>query len=281
MLTKEFLETYSLYKKVKFEVLYYQQYLVHIKTPAINMECNNCKSMQTFNIANDIWELRADNRYSAQDVEFWNKPIRCVYLCSACNSYYYFFFVQFLLTGKSTRGKTTRYKGYYWKIGQTPSWEIDIDRNLEKSLGVDVDLYKKGLVCESQSYGIGSYAYFRRITENIIDELLNSIVDLLDQDDKAQYQKALEKVKNTRITEEKIELVQDLLPSALQPDGYNPLKALHSSLSEGIHSKTDEECLELAETIKAILVYLLEEIRSRSDKAKIFSEKMKKLLGKK
>lgn len=281
MITKQFLETYPLYKKAEIEIPYYSTYLDDVTTPAINMNCSKCKSMQTFNISNQIWELRAGSQQSAQRVEIWNIPIRCVYVCSACNTFSYYFYIQFFQTGTVKKKDTTFYKGYYKKIGQSPSWEIDIDKNLEKALGDDAELYKKGLVCESQSYGIGSYAYFRRITENVIDELLNSIADLLDEEDKEQYKAALEKVKKTRVTEEKIELVQDLLPSSLQPDGYNPLKALHSALSDGIHNRTDEECLDLAETIKAILTYLLEEIRSRSDKAKNFSEKMKKLLGKK
>lgn len=281
MITKQFLESYPLYRKSNFDTPYYSTYLDNISTPAINLECKHCKSTQTFNIANFIWELRADNQTAAKRIDIWNVPIRLVYTCSACKAYSYYFFVQFFQTGTLKKQDTTYYKGFYRKIGQTPAWEIEIDKNLEKALGDDAELYKKGLVCESQSYGIGSYAYFRRITENIIDDLLNSITDLLDKEDKSQYQQALEKVKKTKVTEKKIELVQDLLPPSLQPDGYNPLKALHAALSDGIHNKTDEECLELAETIKSILIYLLEEIRSRSDKAKNFSEKMKKLLRKK
>ncbi|MCB9801655.1 MAG: hypothetical protein H6774_01055 [Pseudomonadales bacterium] len=280
IITKQFLESYPLYKKLLLELPYHADSITDIGQPAINMYCKVCKSVQTFNNNNNYWEVHASNQSTARNTDVWGSTFRVKYICSSCNSYEFKFFLEFIKTGKS-KSDENNYIGYVWKIGQTPPWEIDIDQNLAKALSEDAGLYKKGLVCESQSYGIGSYAYFRRITENVIDELLNSITDLLDEEDKARYQAALEKVKKTRVTEEKIELVQDLLPSSLQPDGFNPLKALHSALSDGIHDKTDEECLDLAETIKAILTYLLEEIRSRSDKAKNFSDKMKKLLGKK
>lgn len=278
MVTKQFLETYQLYRKLPLIKAYNEDSFTYINSPAINMFCSTCNSFQTFNMDNEYWENYANNEFAARGTDVWGKTVRAVYKCSACNKIGYTFFLEFIVTKISEDGRT--YKGYVWKVGQTPAWEIDIDRNLERSLGVDAHLYKKGLVCESQSYGIGAYAYFRRITENVIDELLDSIITLIDSKEKQIYEKALEAVKKTKVTEEKIELVQDLLPISLQPNGFNPLKSLHSALSEGLHNKTDEECLELADTIKTILVYLLEEIRSRNDKARVFTTKMKLLLTK-
>ena len=120
--------------------------------------------------------------------------------------------------------------------------------------------------------------------EYIITPLLLETVkriNRIDEGDRKEYAEALEKVKKAKVTEDKIELVQDLLPASLKPDGINPLKSLHSALSDGLHNKTDDECLELADSIKTILTFLLEEIRSRNEKSKTFTEKMKKLLGQK
>ena len=39
-----------------------------------------------------------------------------------------------------------------------------------------------------------------------------------------------------------------------------PLTLLHPALSEGIHAKTDEECLELATSIRVVLIELAERI---------------------
>lgn len=284
MITKQFLETYPLLRKysVVFDKLSHSQWgtkgaMSNLSKPALNLFCKNCQGLQTFNMENDFEHFSVDSPIRHSPV---NKIFEMRYLCASCGQYRYTFYVEFGID-KTPKEDARTFSGWIRKIGQLPPWEIDIDRNLERALGDDKELYKKGLVCESQSYGIGSYAYFRRITENIIDELLNSISDLIDEKDKKQYEQALEKVKKTRVTEEKIELVQDLLPLSLQPNGLNPLKSLHSALSDGIHNKTDEECLELADTIKIVLTYLLEEIKNRRNRAKQFSEKMKKLLKQK
>lgn len=284
MITKQFLETYPLLRKypVTFDKLSYSQWgtkgaICNLPKPALNLFCKKCQSMQTFNMENDYehFTVQSVNRESPV-----GKIFEMRYLCASCNDFRYIFYIEFCID-KEPDEDSRNFPGWVRKIGQFPPWEIDIDKNLEKDLGKDAGLYKKGLICESQSYGIGSYSYFRRVTSNIIDELLNSISDLIDEKVKKQYEQALEKVKKTRVTEEKIELVQDLLPLSLQPNGVNPLKSLHSALSDGIHNKSDEECLELADTIKTVLTYLLEEIKNRGDRAKQFSDKMKKLLEQK
>lgn len=284
MITKQFIETYPLLRKypVMFDKVFHGMYGVsrgtigNLSKPPINLLCKNCSNIQTFNMENDYEHFSVD---SLRDSPV-GKIFEMRYLCASCKNYRYIFYIEFGIDKQPNKDSQT-FSGWIRKIGQFPPWEIDIDRNLEKALGKDTELYKKGLVSESQSYGIGSYAYFRRTTENIIDELLDSIITLIEDEEKEKYKEALGKVKKTRVTEEKIELVQDLLPTSLQPNGINPLKSLHSALSDGIHNKTDDECLELADTIKTILVYLLEQIRSRNEKTKQFTEKMKILLDKK
>lgn len=168
-----------------------------------------------------------------------------------------------------------------YKIGQYPEWEIKMDSNLEKTLGKHAGTFRKGLVCESQGYGIGAFSYYRRITEEIIDELLDSISDLIEEENKEKYLEALAKTKTTRVTQEKIDLVKDLLPSILKPSGMNPLGVLHSELSEGLHAATDESCLENANHIKTILTFLINQILKSKESAKEFTTSMKSLLDKK
>jgi hypothetical protein len=141
--------------------------------------------------------------------------------------------------------------------------------------------FRKGLVCESQGYGIGAFSYYRRITEEIIDELLDSITDLVEEANKVEYKIALEKTKQTRVTQDKIDLVKGLIPSILKPNGMNPLGVLHSELSEGLHAATDQACLENASHIKSILIFLINQIIQSKESAKGFTESMKSLLEKK
>jgi DNA-binding transcriptional ArsR family regulator len=130
------------------------------------------------------------------------------------------------------------------KVGQYPAWDISIDKSISSVLGKYKELFKKGLICESQGYGIGAYAYYRRIVELSIDELLDDICELVDESGRDKYKIALRKTKETSVASEKIELVKDLLPASLRPAGMNPLGLLYGFLREGIHDKSDEECIE-------------------------------------
>jgi hypothetical protein len=52
----------------------------------------------------------------------------------------------------------------------------------------------------------------------------------------------------------------DAIPEAILIDRHNPLTLLHSALSEGLHAQTDEECLELATSIRVVLTELADRI---------------------
>lgn len=147
-------------------------------------------------------------------------------------------------------------------------------------LGSHKDYLIKGLVCESQSYGIAAFSYYRRIVEEIIDGLLEEIGGLISDDEKAAYDAALSEVKATRIAAEKIELVKDLLPPILRPEGMNPLALLHGVLSEGLHANTDERCLELAVEVREILTFLASQVAATSAASRSFTERMRTLLDK-
>lgn len=260
MITKEFIEDYSLFRKLKSGP--FNKDLRQWKKIPINMKCHNCNSFQTFNMINEYF----DN----YGVWAQNKVIDLLFLCESCKEFKRRFFI-YINDSLDTM----------YKVGQYPEWEIKMDANLEKTLQSHAITFRKGLVCESQGYGIGAFAYYRRITENIIDDLLESIIDLIDENQKGEYSKALEKTKTTRITQEKIDLVKDLLPPILRPNGMNPLGVLHSELSEGVHAETDESCLEIANHIKSVLIFLINQIIQSKESAKSFTNSMKSLLDKK
>jgi len=277
MPNKEFLEKYSLYRKYNFEPKKHWNKIdiEKLSRPAINIYCPVCKSNQTYNATED-------SKYEQASDTIDDKIYRLQYVCNSCYKHIREFILKFHELSKwEEKEKEHTYFLQVEKIGQYPPWSIEADKVLERLLGEHADYYKKGLVCESQNYGIGADAYFRRITENIIDNLLNSIADLMESEEKEKYKKALEETKKTKRTEDKIDLVKDLLPLSLKPNGMNPLKTLHSALSVGIHSKTDEECMDQAEIIKNVLVFLVNQILKTEEDKKKFTDSMKKLLGKK
>jgi hypothetical protein len=65
--------------------------------------------------------------------------------------------------------------------------------------------------------------------------------------DETQFNKAMSSVK-------------DAIPQTLLINGHNPITLLHSALSDGLHAKTDEHCLELATSIRVVLAELSERL---------------------
>lgn len=229
------------------------------------MLCPACGSEQTFTQTNRYYENQRYSNYPTAGLVF-----RCLYHCSHCDEFDRVFYI-------------AADRGLEWlmKVGQFPSWEIQGNPNVEKLLGKYAGYYKKGLVCESQGYGIGAFSYYRRIVEKTIDELLNEISELLSGDELAKFSGALEKTRSTTVTQEKIDLVKDLLPAILRPDGMNPLSVLHSSLSAGLHAESDEACLEQAAVVREILIFLVNQVAASKLASKGFTDSMRKLLEKK
>ncbi|MFH1610563.1 MAG: hypothetical protein ABIA91_01610 [Patescibacteria group bacterium] len=270
MPNKKFLEEYPLYRKFNLKIK--DTFIRNLPKPAIHMFCKNCNSKQTFNMVNDYFETDySPTSYTDENI------FRLKYVCTACHEYLRFFFIktQVKLTKKDDEETDCIYA---IKVGQFPSWDINSDKNFTKFLGNYEIYYKKGLICESQSYGIASYAYYRKIVEGIIDELLKTIADFLEGADKKEYKKALKKVSETKVAKKKIELVKEMLPPSLCPDNLNPLAILHKSLSHGLHGKNDDECMEQAEVIRSVLIYLVNEVIRKKTSMKKFTIGMRKLL---
>lgn len=263
MPNKQFLEEYSLYRKFKSDAI--PDTTDRMDKVKLNMACPVCKSAQTFLMTNEFFE-----NYTYSNYQVAGEVLRAAYQCSHCENFERVFYVAVDQNLK-----------WYMKVGQNPAWEVCSDPQIEKLLGTHATNYKKGLVCESQSYGIGAYGYYRRIVEEIIGELLEEIAQLMTGEELKVFSEALTRTKQTIVTQEKIELVKDLLPPILRPEGMNPLSVLHSSLSAGLHAESDEDCLEQAVIIREVLVFLVNQVAASQATAKNFTEGMRKLLEKK
>jgi hypothetical protein len=130
--------------------------------------------------------------------------------------------------------------------------------------------------------GIAAFAYYRRVIEDqkgrIFDEIIKVcgrlsageeiITELTNAKNETQFNKAVDTVKLA-------------IPQALFINGHNPLTLLHSALSEGLHAQTDEECLEIATSIRVIMAELAERMgQALKDEAEL-SAAVKRLLAKK
>lgn len=267
MPNKQFLEEYPLYKKFKLTSI--PTTLDKLDFVKLNMDCQRCESSQTFAMNHTYYQ-----GFKYSNAECDGVVLKLVFLCAHCETFERLFFI------KIHDGHLND-DSWYMKVGQYPAWYASAEPNIEKLLGRHSSYYRKALNCESHDYGIGAFGYYRRIVEEVIDELLNQIVNLLSEDELAAYNVALEKTKVTTVTADKIALVKDLLPPILRPNGMNPLGLLHSTLSEGLHAESDEECLELAGTCREVLVFLVSQISATKQATKTFTDSIKKLLDKK
>ena len=272
----DFLMSHPLYAECDLNIA--ADDLHKLRGPAITAICPACKAEKTFAVV----KQHTNPEYSWQ-AEYW--LVGFTYVCAACQSNYAlsglndskgyrYFLVRFRKESGNIRG---------FKAGQYPPADISIGKALSRALGEHEADYKKGLICEGQGYGIGAYAYYRRIVEQIIDRLLNEIDDLLEAGDKAKYEEALGEVRKDNRAQVKIALVKDLLPQSLRPEGMNPLDILHQALSEGLHQESDEVCLSAATDIREILATLVEKIsvaRNAQVSDRNFTQKMRVMLEK-
>jgi hypothetical protein len=280
MPNRRFLEEYPLYRKYEMtfsQPIRYDQIFRGTRhadevltRPSIHMHCPVCASEQTFTMDNHYFEAFVQGMNSASPVR--PTPVTApvafiIYRCTSCRESLRHFAIKF-----------DSENGYVMKVGQEPPWEITMDRALEKKLATRAHYFKKGLICESQGYGIGAFGYYRRIVEEIIDDLLEEIPNLMSGEQREQYLEALQRAENTTVTQDKIDLVKDLLPPILRPDGMNPLSLLHSTLSEGLHGESDERCLELAVEVRETLIFLVSQIEVTRESSSRFTESMRRLL---
>src|SRR5262249_3318687 len=143
-----------------------------------------------------------------------------------------------------------------YKFGELPAYGPPTPSRLISLLGPGRELFLKGRRCEIQGLGIGAFVYYRRVVEGqILAEILKvaqtisapqEAIDALQAAEaENQFSKAMDDVKNA-------------IPQRLLINGQNPLTLSHAALSKGLHTHSDETCLELATDIRLILAELAE-----------------------
>ena len=278
---KELLEKHPLYKRIEIMLPVSRNAW---PKPTIVADCPVCGSQQTHTMTSDYQQY--DQELSFTHPGGQSSPrqlslgLKVVYLCAGCGKMRRYF----LLTVLQHRAFTppgipplAEAPTTITKVGQTPAWDIDPDPQLAKKLGKQVGLFKKGLICESQSFGIGAFAYYRRIVEEVIGELLADISELVNPEEQAQYAEALREAEKSHRAADKIEHVKNLVPAILRPGGANPLGTLHGAISEGLHALTEEECLERAADIRDALQFLVSQIRQAKESATRFGKQLQNI----
>jgi hypothetical protein len=147
------------------------------------------------------------------------------------------------------------------KFGEIPSFGPPVPARLITLIGPDRDLFLRGRRSENLSLGIGAFAYYRRVVENQKSRLISQMGQVAARlgagaKEVARFEAAAKETQFSRAIEE----IKDAIPSVLLLDDHNPLTLLHSALSEGLHAQSEEECLEIATSIRLVMVELADRI---------------------
>lgn len=147
------------------------------------------------------------------------------------------------------------------KYGEIPRFGPPIPSRIYTLVGGERDQFLRGWRCELQGLGVGAFVYYRRVVESQKNRMLEEIIRVTERlsGDQALLMELRTARDETQFTKA-IEAVKHALPQSLLVNGHNPLKLLHTALSSGVHELDDSTCLELATSIRVVLVELAERL---------------------
>ena len=243
---KNFLESTPPGKEVAIEDFAVQKdRSLKTNIPPIQLHCTSeeCQGTRFF-VANKTPWLSPDN-YNDEYL---------VYVCRNCRKEYKTYAIGSIYDKETGKWNTIKY-------GEVPQFGPPTPSRAFKLIGGERDLYLLGRRSENQGMGIGAFVYYRRVIESqkirIFDELIR-VISKISPDDAVLEE--LESAKKETPFTKAVESIKHGLPQSLSINGYNPLTLLHSALSEGVHAHTDDECLEIASSVRTVLFEFAERL---------------------
>lgn len=299
------LENEPLYRKIEIDRKNFHPYTISKTT--FDFYCENEKSKKTFHLQFALNALidqeRSWDQQKILDPFISDNKIDSFHhykgICQSCKKYVVHFIVHVFTEGEANKLSyqdpfaplpftTTGGRGsamteivdnsklYIRKIGQWPRYEVETDLEILTFLNTeDKQYYKNALSCIKQNLGVAAYAYFRKIVENEIIRLVESIV----QGNQANLKiiEALKEYQKNKRVSELLDTTFPFLPDALKSLDDNPLKLLYGSLSDGLHELTDEECLAKAIALNRLLSFTIKKINEEKTDLKEIKNAIKNL----
>ncbi len=267
---KEVLESWPLYRELKYTC----EDTVLSLPNLLRLYCDRCQQDEFWERSLSPSESEASRRIglpleggTTTQLNHWGFRSSS-YVCRSCEGgTTRFFYLWFRVQSNDDEQDDV---WMFQKNGQFPPIQERIDPVLRKRLGDDLDLYTKAIRCRNFNYGMGALVYMRRVVEN----QMNSLLDLIAEDAEASgvsegELKRLDEVKKGRHSD-KVDYAKSLIPSHLKPGGRNPVDALYGAFSDGIHNKTDDECIEIVDRMRLAFEYLFKTLQVSSEDAKEF-----------
>jgi hypothetical protein len=228
----------------------------------LSLFCPNCQK-ETF------WETgiyAGDNHRDG----FTSKQFKCRNCTSRWVTYYFYW-------------KKEEQHTEFFKVGQYPQLEEHVSQTLEAALTQeDLRLYKNALRLRNFNLGIAAVAYIRRVVENRMNDMLTILYEAARVHNAPPELLARHEVvmKEKRFSV-KVEYAGDLLPKNLRPNGHpNPMAVLHELASDGLHAKSDAECVDIFDECRQTFEYVFGKMRIETEEANAFVKGMTMLAEK-
>ena len=167
------------------------------------------------------------------------------------------------------------------KAGQFPMQSARVPSSIEKRLGASADFYRKALTCRNEGFGLAAVAYFRRVVEDKTNELIDVVADAAEAYGVSAPEVAkIRGAKNEIRYDDKLKVAGQAIPEVLKPHGANPFQAMYDLLSIGIHTQSEDECLQIADDTREIFDYVFDRLRTEIVDRTAFVSKVKAIAGK-
>ena len=216
--------------------------------PEIQLHCphDNCNGVRFFR-----YKDRQDIRLAWGDFQFFYMTFQC----SNCQATEKTFSLAVKLD--DSRGSN----GEIYKFGELPTYGPPVPARVIKLIGPDREMFLRGRRCENQGLGVGAFVYYRRVVENQKSRIISEILKVAERIGAPEEKLQLLRASITEVQfSTAMSSIRDAVPESLLINGYNPMTLLYSALSEGVHNLTDEECLDIASSIRVVLTELSERL---------------------
>ncbi len=219
----------------------------YLSTPEIQIHCSSdaCNGTRFFRCTD-----RSRTTIPDDDFNFFYIS----YICSNCRKTE----KTFSLAAQRDKGSKS---GKCYKFGELPIYGPPTPARLITLIGPDREIFLKGRRCENQGLGIGAFVYYRRVVENQKNRILDGIIKVSKKLSVPKEKiEILEAAKAETQFSKALSIVKNAIPQVLLINGHNPLTLLHTALSDGLHDRTDEHCLEIANSVRVVLSELSERL---------------------
>lgn len=256
---RQFLESWPLYRTLEYS----GATDIYLFPDEITLDCPKC-NLGTF------WRIRKPAG-SADRSGFDTRTYTCKN-CGRMNTTFHYYWAW----EKSE-------VGMFFKVGQWPQIEETVSTSLRDALDeTDLQTYKKALRMRNFNFGLGALAYMRRVVENRMNDMLQILYESAKAHNApkevlAQHEEVM---KNIRFST-KVDYAGELLPPTLRPTGKpNPMAILHELTSDGVHNKTDEECVEIFDGCRKTFEFVFAKVRVETEEANQFVRELGELAQK-